>query len=78
MVRQKALSLKLDFETLEQLEREVSCGWMKRNRHINEALRFYLDYKDTTRRIRAYPDRQDKIDEYSRFKAKWFPCMDGI
>lgn len=78
MVTQKPISLKIDTYTLALLDKEVALGWRKRNSHINEAIRFYLDYKDACRRIRAYADRQDKIDEYTKFKTEWFPMMEGI
>lgn len=78
MVTQKAISLKIDTYNLQELDKEVALGWRKRNNHINEAIRFYLDYKDTCRRIRSYGDRQSKVDEYTRFKTKWFPMMEEI
>lgn len=78
MVTQKAISFKIDFWNLENLDKEVSLGWRKRNSHINEAIRFYLEYKDTVRRIRAYGDAKDKMDEFTRFKKKWFPILEGL
>lgn len=54
MVTQKPISLKIDTELLQQLDAEVALGWTKRNKHINEAIRLYLDYMDTRRRVRLY------------------------
>lgn len=72
MVTQKAISLKIDCSLLEDLDKEVALGWRKRNSHINEAIRFYLDYKDTYRRYRSY-----SVEERSRLRDdllnKWFP-----
>lgn len=49
MITQKPISLKIDCELLEQLDQEVSLGWKKRNAIINDAIRFYLEYKDVYR-----------------------------
>lgn len=49
MITQKPISLKIDCELLEQLDQEVELGWRKRNGVINEAIRFYLEYKDAYR-----------------------------
>ena len=73
MVTQKAISLKIDTELLEDLDKEVALGWRKRNNHINEAIRFYLDYQDTCRRLRAYDDK-DREAELERYMKKWFPA----
>mgnify|MGYP003311207306 CR=1 FL=1 len=75
MVNQKPISVKMEYDILEALDAECSVGWMMRNRHINEAVRFYLDYKDTRRRIRTFGSIDDKMDEYQRFLKKWFPDM---
>lgn len=72
MVTQKPISVKIDYQLLESLDKEVELGWRKRNGHINEAIRFYLDYKDNYRRYKSYG-----ADERSRlrddFMNKWFP-----
>lgn len=75
MVTQKAISLKIDFGTLDRLDKEVALGWRKRNNHINKAIDFYLDYKDALRRIKAYGSIEDKAAEYARFTKKYFPDM---
>lgn len=72
MVTQKPIAVKIDLGLLHELDKEVSLGWRKRNGHINEAIRFYLDYKDTYRRYRSY-----SVEERSRLRDdllnKWFP-----
>lgn len=73
MVNQKLISVKMDYENLDNLDIECQTGWMKRNRHINEAVRFYLDYKDTRRRMRIYGGVDDAKEEYREFVKKWFP-----
>lgn len=72
MITQKPIAVKIDLGLLDDLDKEVSLGWRKRNGHINEAIRFYLDYKDTYRRYRSY-----SVEERSRLRDdlldKWFP-----
>lgn len=73
MVNQKAICVKMEYDILAALDAETATGWMKRNRHINEAVRYYLDYKDTRRRIRTYGSIDDGKREFERFAKKWFP-----
>jgi hypothetical protein len=73
MVNQKPISLKIDYSLLEDLDKEVMCGYQKRNGHINEAIRFYLDYKYARRRIKMYGSIEDKKSELQYFVKKWFP-----
>ena len=73
MVTQKAISFKIDEYLLEELDKEVSLGWMKRNRHINEAIKFYLEYKDARRRQRMFQTLAAKNGEVQDFIKKWFP-----
>jgi len=77
MVTQKAICLKLDVDTLEQLDKEVSLGWKKRNTLINEAVEFYLDFLDKRRRVRSYQDMSDKEDEVRKFIRRKFPDIVG-
>lgn len=72
MVNQKAISVKLDVDTLLQLDRECDLGYMKRNRIINEAVRMYLDAKDTKRRWRLAQSIEEKAAEYAQFNLRWF------
>lgn len=75
MVNQKPISVKMEYDILEALDLECQTGWMKRNRHINEAVRFYLDYKDTVRRIRLFSSSNAKNKELEDFEKRWFPMM---
>lgn len=77
MVTQKAICVKLDICTLEQLDKEVSLGWKKRNRIINDAVSFYLDFLDRRRRVRSYYDLRDKEDEVRKFIRRQFPDIIG-
>lgn len=74
MVNQKAISVKLDVDTLLDLDAESSLGYMKRNRIINVAVRMYLDAKDTKRRWRHALSIEEKAAEYARFNLRWFPA----
>lgn len=72
MVNQKAISVKLDVDTLLQLDKECNLGYMKRNRIINEAVRMYLDAKDTKRRWNLTSSIAEKAGEYAQFNLRWF------
>lgn len=72
MVNQKAISVKLDVDTLLQLDRGCDFGYIKRNRIINEAVRIYLDTKDTKRRCRLAQSIEEKAAEYAQFNLRWF------
>lgn len=54
MVTQKPISLKIDYDLLKDLDQEVALGWRKRNNHINEAIRYYLELKDAIRRVNMF------------------------
>lgn len=73
MVTQKAISLKIDYCLLEELDKEVSLGWRKRNNHINEAIHFYLKYMDTLRRIKCRGSQREQRELVEEFAKKWFP-----
>lgn len=77
MVTQKAICLKLDVNTLEQLDKEASLGWKKRNRIINEAVSLYLELQDRKRRVRSFQDLSDKEDEVREFIRRQFPDIIG-
>lgn len=72
MVHQKAISVKLDVDTLLQLDRECDRVGMKRNRIINEAVRMYIDALETKRRWRLAPSIVEKATEYGQFNLRWF------
>lgn len=63
MITQKPISLKIDAHLLEELDKEISLGYMKRNAAINQAIRAYLILKDYRRRIRSYGNVEDKMNE---------------
>lgn len=73
MVTQKPISLKVDIDTLEDLDEEVRLGWRKRNWHINEAIRVYLEIQDLNRRLKCYQGAALKHDEIERFLRKRVP-----
>lgn len=60
MITQKPISLKIDFLTLEELDKELSLGYYKRNTAINQAIVMYLRVMDARRRIRSYASLDDK------------------
>lgn len=72
MITQTPISLKIDSYLLEEIDREVSLGYKKRNRIINEAIRMYLDAKDTKRRWKLATSIEDKAAQYAQFNLRWF------
>lgn len=73
MVNQKLISLKIDLRVLEDLDKEVALGWQKRNWHINQAIRQYLDAQDTRRRIRCVGNQGDREGFLQDYEDRWFP-----
>lgn len=72
MINQKALSLKLNVDILEELDQEVNMTWKSRNRIINEAVRMYLCAQETRRRARAHGVGSPVCDkEVAEFLKTW-------
>lgn len=61
MITQKAICLKLNKQTLEDLDMEVALGWAKRNWHINQAVLMYLKVMDERRRIHCLGSKEEKL-----------------
>lgn len=61
MITQKAISLKINTDLLEDLDKETRLGWIKRNGHINRAISLYLETQDLRRRVRACPQSRDGL-----------------
>lgn len=72
MTNQKAILVKVDNSIYEELEKETRLGYMKRNRLINEAIRMYIDAKDTKRRWNLAKGIAEKAGEYAQFNLRWF------
>ena len=49
MIRQKAISVKIDYNVLHDLEQEVSTSGINRNKLINYAIWYYTRHKDAQR-----------------------------
>lgn len=75
MITQKLISYKIDTSLLEELDREVSLGWRKRNALINEAVRTYLVLADGRRRIKAYGKIDDQVHELERLIKELLPGL---
>ena len=73
MITQKPISLKIDTELLEKLDAEVSLGYTKRNSLINAAIRFYLFYMYTRRRMLMIKKRDYQEKTLEEFTREWFP-----
>lgn len=61
MVTQIPISLKINIDLLHELDKEVRLGWQKRNGHINNAIRLYLEVQDLRRRVRSCPQSRDGL-----------------
>ena len=73
MITQKQICLKIDTELLDKLDAEVALGYKKRNTHINAAIRLYLCYIDTRRRMRMIKKRYHQEKTLEEFAREWFP-----
>lgn len=73
MVNQKPISLKIDLWVLEELDKEVSTSRRKRNWHINQAIKQYLDAQDTRRRIKGASTQGDREGFLQDYEDRWFP-----
>lgn len=71
MIRQKAISVKIDYSVLHDLEQEVSISGINRNRLINRAIMYYIKTIDAQRKYRcALMTDEEYID--STLKMPWF------
>lgn len=75
MITQKPISLKIDTNILEDLDKEVALGWRKRNALINEAIRVYLVLADSRRRIKSYGRIEDQARELEQLIKKLLPGL---
>lgn len=73
MVTQKAISAKIDLKLLEELDKEVSLGWKKRNALINDAIKVYLSLQDTRREFKCLGDPDAKVEVAGRWLRRYFP-----
>lgn len=73
MVTQKAISLKIDTKLLQELDREASLGILKRNGHINRAIKCYLSLQDAKRMAKCYQEPSIKRRVLEEWLREWFP-----
>lgn len=78
MITQKAISLKLHKQTLEELDKETSLGWAKRNWHINQAVIMYLKVMDARREIGCLGSKEDKLKVMKDLLAELVPASKWI
>lgn len=72
MVTQKAISLKIDYGILDALDQEAELGYKRRNALINEAVKFYLDAKDTSRRLKLSRESILDSQDVKQLSLRWF------
>lgn len=73
MITQKPISLKIDYKLLDDLDKEASLGWRKRNWHINQAIALYLEVQDLNRRLKCISELSYKQDQVNKFLRKRVP-----
>lgn len=73
MITQKLISLKINYDTLEELDSECMYGGGKRNWHINRAIMTYLKLKDARRLYRCVGTDQNKQQVLQQWLREWFP-----
>lgn len=78
MITQKPISLKIDATILEDLDKEVTLGWRKRNNLINQAIAMYLRVMDSRRRIRYASSIQDKLKQLEDLESFVIPEAQSI
>lgn len=71
MIKQKAISVKIDYSILHDLEQEVSASGINRNKLINRAIWHYIRNKDAQRQYMCnIISDKEYID--STFIQPWF------
>lgn len=71
MITQKAISVKIDYSILQDLDQEASKSGINRNKLINRAIWFYIRNKDARRQYMCkMMTEQEYID--STFIQPWF------
>lgn len=71
MIRQKAISVKIDYNVLHDLEEEARTSGINRNKLINRAIWFYIRNKEYQRQYMSnIMTDQEYID--STFIQPWF------
>lgn len=73
MVNQISICVKVDVGLAKDLESEISLGWQKRNRLINEAIRCYLELKDKQRVLSCTPNQEQQRKIVEGFVRRWLP-----
>lgn len=73
MVNQKAISARINVNTLWQIEQEVMTGSMSRNKILNEGARMYLSLQDARRAYHAHGDEDVRKKIINGFLKYWFP-----
>lgn len=71
MITQKAISVKIDYGVLDELEQEVSASGINRNKLINRAIWYYMRSKDARRKYMC-KIMTDKEYIDSTFIQPWF------
>lgn len=72
-INQKAISVKVNWDIYDDLERENAVSRDSRNRIINKAIRYYLEYLDIYRASRCIGTPGDREALVTAFVDRHFP-----
>lgn len=72
MIKQKAISARIDNETLWEIEQECMTGRTNRNRILNEGARMWLDLTLRRRLFLSQPDKDNRRKIIVGFLRHWF------
>lgn len=79
MITQKAISVRMDCDTLEQLDQEAFVSGVKRNRLINCAARDYVRASDLEKGWRFFRQSGKSLGEFlSMMRGKYPHCIYNI
>lgn len=78
MVNQKAISARINVNTLWEIEQETMTGSTNRNELLNNGAKLYLDLLDAKRTYRCIPDIEVRSKILKGFLKKWWPEAAGI
>ena len=72
-VKQKAISMRIDHDTLFMVDSEAGTGNNTRNRILNKGARMYCDLKDMNRRVNILQNPKEQLYEVLQFLCRYAP-----
>lgn len=78
MVNQKAISARINVNTLWEIEQETMTGSTNRNELLNNGAKLYLALLDAKRAYHCHQDSEVRSKILNGFLKKWWPEAAGI